>query len=168
MEGYIREGKCNFADKNGNLVSNQWLVTVSDFKDGYALVKREDGLWNFLSKEGKILHPSEWFVTAGNFCNGAARIQTTRNSLWNFITEDGKYLSYDWFTQAYDFTESGFAIVARYDNGYEYNFLNKDGNLLSNDEWFLEVKDFDESDNYQYAEVVRKNGKKDLIDRNGN
>ena len=38
MEGYIREGKFNFADKNGNLVSDQWLVTVSDFKDGYAQV----------------------------------------------------------------------------------------------------------------------------------
>lgn len=125
-------------------------------------------MWNFLSKEGKILHPSEWFENVENFCNGAARVQTTRNGLWNFITVDGKYLFYDWFRKAYDFTESGFAIVGRYDNGYEYNFLSKDGNLLSDDEWFLEVEDFDEGDDYQYAEVVRKNGKKVLIDRNGN
>ena len=51
----------NFIGKQGNILSNEWLLYIYPFHDGFARVRRgTDKLWNFIDKEGKYLF-DEWF-----------------------------------------------------------------------------------------------------------
>ena len=106
------------------------------FSDGFAKVKRRNGEWNFIDKQGNYLS-DEWFDWAFDFHDGFARVRRGDN-LYNFINKDGKILSEKWFNYLGDFRD-GFAIVQRSDK--KYNFIDKQGKFLS-DEWFKWSGDF--------------------------
>lgn len=90
---------------------NENVLDLLYFSDGFARVKRGDGLWNFIDKNGKILS-DEWFKWAANFQEGFAIVQKITNSLYNFIDTKGKILSNEWFIDAYSYRD-GFARVQK-------------------------------------------------------
>ena len=96
------------------------------WSDGFARVKRGDGLWNFIDKQGKILS-EKWFEWICNFYDEFARVQRSTDDLWNFIDRQGKILSDEWFIDAY-YLDDGFAKVKR-TNG-EWAKIDKTGKLI--------------------------------------
>ena len=60
------------------------------FSDGFARVKRGDGLWNFIDKQGKLLS-EEWFSWVNDFKDGLAVGQRTNGEYFK-IDKQGKIL----------------------------------------------------------------------------
>ena len=150
---------CNYINKDGKYISDEWFNYVDIFRGGFARVQRTNGEWNFIDKQGNYLF-NEWFNYLSDFDDGFARVKRT-NGEWNFIDKDGNYLTNEWYKNVFDFHD-GLAKVQR-TNG-EYNFINKQGKYLSK-EWFKWVGD---SDEYDLAIVEITNGELCKIDKYGN
>ena len=67
-----KDGKVNFVDNEGHLVSNEWFDACNDFEDGLAVVSR-DGKRNFLKSNGELLLKT-WVNRAGDFIAGRAPV----------------------------------------------------------------------------------------------
>ena len=139
---------------------NNNVLDLLHYQEDFARVQREDRLWNFIDKDGKLLF-NEWFEIdyVWHFQEGFAGVERS-DSLCNFIDKDGKLLFDKWFDYLDNFHE-GFAIVQRSDK--QYNFINKNGKFLS-DEWFNYLNNFSEG----FARVQRTNGEWVKIDKTGN
>ena len=137
--------------------TNENVLDLLSWSEGFAKIQRGDYLFNFIDKEGNILS-NELFHYVDNFCEGFAGVQRD-DKLWNFIDKKGNYLSKEWFRYVYNYHE-GFAIVQRDDK--LYNFLDKQGNILSN-EWFKDVYKLKEG----FAQVRKINGEWCRIDKTG-
>ena len=138
---------------------NENVLGLLPWSEGFAVVKRSDGLWNLIDKQGNILS-NEWFNYLGDFYEGFAIVQRSDTYLWNFIDKNGNYLSDEWFDWVGSFYE-GFAIVQRSDS--LCNFIDKDGKYLSN-EWFNYLVKFSEG----FAVVQREDGLYNFINKKGN
>ena len=97
------------------------------WSDGFALVQRSDGLWNFIDRQGKYLS-DEWFKDVFNFYEGFAVVQRVVDEKYNFINKKGKFLSDEWFHWVDNFI-GGFAKVQR-TNG-EWAKIDKNGKIVS-------------------------------------
>lgn len=146
-------GKCNFINTEGKLLSERWFDGAWGFCEGFAPVKL-GGKYNFIKTDGKLLS-EQWFNGAGNFTEGFAAVKL--NGKWNFINTDGKLLSERWFDNADGFNE-GFARV-KLDG--KFNFINTEGKLLS-EQWFDDAWFF--SEGFAWVEL---DGESMYIDRNG-
>ena len=146
-------GRCNFINTEGQILSNQWFEYVRDFKEGFAKVKL-NGKYNFINTEGRLLS-QQWFDMAWEFNEGFAAVQL--NDKWNFINPEGRILSEQWFDNE-DLFNDGFAGVKL--NG-KWNFINIEGQFLST-QWF------DDSWNFRdgFAKV-KLNGKYNFINAEG-
>ena len=80
---------------------NDNVLDLLYFSDGFARVKRVDGLWNFIDKQGNYLS-DEWFMWAYYFHDGFARVKR-EDKLQNLINKQGKLLSNEWFYSVEDF-----------------------------------------------------------------
>ena len=93
-DGFARvkncDGKYNFIDKDGKLLSDKWFEYVGIFYDGLARVQRKDGKWNFIDRQGNYL-TEQWFEWADNFNDGFAKVQR-RNGEWYNIDKTGKII----------------------------------------------------------------------------
>lgn len=70
------------------------------YVNGFACVKREDGLWNYMDKTRHLLSPNLWFLTIHEFIGGFAKVQR-KDGLWNYINKKGQLLSPNqWFREA--------------------------------------------------------------------
>ena len=147
-------GKLNYRNQEGRLLSNQWFDYVWDFCAGFALVKL-NGKCNFINTEGKLLS-NQWFDGGGEFHDGFAWVYLNRKS--NYINMEGKLLSNQWFDGVCYFL-GGFAAVLL--DG-KWNFLNQEGKFLSN-QWFDDIEDFHEG----FA-PVKLNDKWYKLDMEGN
>ena len=129
------------------------------YSEGFARVRKGDGLRNFINKDGKLLS-NEWFEFdyVWHFQEGFAGIQKGYD-LCNFIDNNGNILSNKWFKEVYYFHD-GVAIVKRGDG--LWNFIDKKGNILS-DEWFNWVDSFYDG----FAVVKRKDGLYTFMDKKG-
>lgn len=110
----LSDGKCNYIDANGKIISDEWYEWIGDFyddNDGFALVGRENHQYNYIDKEGKIIS-SEWFKWLDYFHNGFARVQREDYS-YNLIDAKGNILSNEWFEWVDDFNEYDLAVVYR-------------------------------------------------------
>ena len=114
-------GKCNFINTEGQILSKQWFEDASDFRAGFAVVGL-NGKWNFINTEGQFLS-NEWFDWVWSFNRGFAIVKL--NDKYNFINTEGQFLSNEWFEDASDF-RAGFAAVGL--NGKRYN-LDTEGGL---------------------------------------
>ena len=155
-EGFARvelNGKWNFINTEGRILSNQWFDDTWNFSEGFVGV-RLNGKWNFISTEGRLLS-KQWFDTALDFSEGFARVEL--NDKWNFINTEGQLLSNQWFDAAGNFHE-GFVRVNLND---KHNFINIEGKLLSQ-QWFDWAYDFHEG----FARV-KLNGKYNFINIEG-
>lgn len=146
-------GKCNFINTKGQLVSKQWFDWVSGFYKGFAEVEL-NGKYNYINTEGQLL--SKWWVDcAYTFKEGFGVVKL--NGKWNFINTEGQLLSQQWFDDA-DYFNEGLAEVNL--NG-KYNFINAEGQLLSQ-QWFDSVGIF-----YDGVVKVILNGKYNFINPEG-
>ena len=155
-EGFARaklNGKGNFINTEGQLLSQQWFDDVWNFNEGFAIVRIHDK-WNFINTEGQVLS-KQWFDAAKDFNEGFARVRLNGQS--NFINTEGQLLSQQWFEWMGNFNE-GFVAVEL--NG-KWNFINTEGQLLSN-QWFDSVWPFIEG----FAQVYL-NGKHNFINTEG-
>ena len=146
-------GKCNYINTEGRILSKQWFYSVWSFFEGFAKVYL-NGKYNFINTDGQFLS-KKWFDNVWYFSEGFAKVYL--NDKWNFINTEGQLLSKQWFDCVYDFYE-GFAKV--YLNG-KWNFVNTEGQLLST-QWFDAAENFHES----FARV-KLNGKYNFINIDG-
>ena len=105
------DGKCNYIDANGKIISDTWFEWVGDFYDEFALVGRENHEYNYIDKQGKILS-DEWFKWLDFFKDDFARVQRFDNSM-NFLNKEGKIISNEWFKYVDYFDEYDLAVVER-------------------------------------------------------
>ena len=114
-------GKENFINAEGQILSKQWFDDAGNFTEGFAIVwlNRKS---NFINTEGQLLF-QQWLDDAGDFSNGFAAVKL--NGKWNYINTEGRLLSEQWFDRAWDFS-NGYAVVLL--NGKEY-ILGTKGNL---------------------------------------
>ena len=108
------DGKCNYIDARGKIISKQWFEWIGDFyddNDGFALVGRANHEYNYIDKKGKIIS-KDWFKWLDFFRDGLARVKRFDNSM-NFINKDGKIISSEWFSYVDYFDEYGLAVVER-------------------------------------------------------
>lgn len=152
--------KAIIADRNGNIILNEWANDVSMFSEGYAMIQRSGKKWNFVDKTGTLLSPGKWFNAVRNFIDGLA-IVTDDNGYQNFIKTNGKFLFRKWYRSLNNFSEG--YCVAENAKG-KYNFLDKTGKTLFK-EW-IPYECFDL--NNGYAVVMNKDAEYNLIDKNGN
>ena len=83
-------GKWNFINHEGQLLSQQWFDWVHNFNEGFATVQL-NGKWNFINTEGQFLSP-QWFDWVGNFMDGFASVGL--NGQDNFINTEGQILAF--------------------------------------------------------------------------
>ncbi len=126
-------GKWNFLNKEGKLLSNQWFDYADYFSEGFASVKLNDK-WNYINIDGQLLS-NQWFDYADDFSGGFAIVML--NDKWNYINKEGQFLSNQWFDDAAGFRD-GFARILL---NYKYNFINREGRLISN-QWFDDAYNF--------------------------
>ena len=149
----ILNGKCNFINTEGQLVSDQWFEDVWVFNVGFARVIL-NSKWNFINAEGQIVS-YQWFDWACDFTDGFAQVKL--NGKYNFINTKGQLLSNQWFNDT-DYFRMGFARVIV--DG-KWNYINTEGQLLSQ-QGFDSVGNFNEG----FA-VVQLNGKYNFINTEG-
>lgn len=65
-----KDGKCNYVDSNGELLSDDWFDACNDFEDGFGLVVK-DRKRNFIRSDGQLLMDI-WADRAGDFIGGTA------------------------------------------------------------------------------------------------
>ena len=92
-------GKWNFINKEGNLLSEKWFDDCFGFNEGFARVKLNNK-WNYLDKGGKFLS-DQWFDDCGYFNKGYASVKL--DGKYNYINQEGKLLSSQWFDYLDDF-----------------------------------------------------------------
>ena len=159
-----KDGKYNFINTNGNLISDKWFehqYHLHDFTNGFSLITKEDGYWdfkyNFIDTKGNLIS-NTWFDQAMDFKNGFARI--VKDNKGNYIDTNGNIISDIWFDKIFDFENN----MARVKKDNKWNFINSNGNLiLDSNTWFDSIYDFKEG----FAQVVN-NHKSNFIDTNGN
>ena len=118
-------------DTFNEVIKTEWwksenVLDFLYFSDGFAVIQREDELYNLIDKQGKILS-EQWFEWVCNFYDGFARVQRSTDELWNFIDKQGKFLSDEWFSDTY-YLDDGFARVKR-TNG-KWCQIDKTGKLI--------------------------------------
>ena len=158
----------NFIDKNGEC-NTEWICSIGQFNHGYARVMREDESYNYVSLKGEYLS-NVWFCTATDFFDdGLAKVGRKNkygSTEYNIITTKGNLLSPNGWFYSIDGFQTDVAVV-RNSDGY-WNFLRKDGTLLS-DEWFFDIEDdiyFYGDECGGYVEVTKMDGTKTFIDLN--
>ena len=67
-----KDGKCNFVNINGVVISDIWFDACNDFENGYAMVSK-GGKRNFVGGDGNLLLP-HWVDRAGDFMGDRAPI----------------------------------------------------------------------------------------------
>ena len=84
----LEEININEVIKTTEWWKNDNVIDLLYFSDGLARVKRGDGKYNYIDKQGKILS-EEWYKWAGIFYNGFADVERT-NGEWAKIDKNGK------------------------------------------------------------------------------
>ena len=105
---------------------NDNVLELLYWSDGLARIERGDTLWNFITKDGKLLS-DKWLEWADDFFEGFAIVQR-EDKLYNLIDTNGKIISDEWFEFVHCF-EYGFADVHR-TNG-EQAKIDKTGKIVS-------------------------------------
>ena len=147
-------GKWNFINGEGRLVSPTWFDDVENFDNGYARV-RLNGKWNLINEEGRLISLT-WADYFEYFHNGYVKVEL--DDKYNFINREGRLVSPTWFDVVGDFYND----CAKVELNGKWNLINRECKLVS-PTWFDNVEYFGCND---YA-IVKLNGKWNLINREG-
>ena len=66
------DGKWNFINTEGEILSEQWFGNACNFSEGFARVEL-DGKYNFINTEGEIVS-EQWFNFTWDFSEGFAKV----------------------------------------------------------------------------------------------
>lgn len=130
----------NYITEEGKLLSETWFYKVDNFTTDYELarVQRSSDLhYNLIKRDGKVL-TKKWFPYISFLIySGWAKIMC-KNGRYNYINAEARFLSKDCdFFEASDFTESGFAVIAR--EPKMKNIINAEGDILLPN-WYEEIE----------------------------
>lgn len=168
--GYDKE----FIDRQGNEYTRDELTAkgihffdkVYDYKNNFAKVE-QDGLFNFIDKEGNLVWHGDWFDAAYDF-NHKKYAEVEKNGLYNILKSNGELVwkGKQWLDSIDEF-EEGFALICIDEKGFNYMDIN--GELLwKGDKWFetaynfccgyAKVENEDDSVNYinEHGQLVSK------------
>ena len=152
---------CNYVNKEGRFISDQWFVhltsqkiTEHSFSGGYACVLNQDDECNMIDTHGTPLFEN-WNkeIGFGKFSEGFCSFVEYGKG-YGFIDKTGKRITDEFFDSVKDFKD-GFAFVVNLENDELNNYINTKGELM------LPWMDFDDINAY-----VPKDGL--LFDLNGN
>ena len=90
-EGFAKvklNGKNNFINREGRLISSTWFDYCGDFKEGFAAV-RLNGKYNFINRECRLIS-STWFDNCWDFKEGYAMVEL--NGERYYINGEGRLL----------------------------------------------------------------------------
>ncbi len=148
----IKDFRCNYIDKNGNILSPKWFENAEQFSNGFGSIYIDPDGHNYIDAKGNILS-DEFFEQSWDFDeNGLAIVrhyyQGDSNSE-GIINTQGKEITKERFNTIFSF-HKGFARVKKYmgltnfgDAKYGFNFINTNGDLLS-DVWFKNCFNFED------------------------
>ena len=160
-------GCWNFYSKQGSYLCNTDYVTVNDFSEQRAVVQLGGfgESFAFINQEGKEFCTTH-FLKAKDFYQGLAEVfyydTDGVKDHRNYLRSNGELVcpKFNWNVEPFD--SYGFARVSKLD-GYCWNLLNKEGNLVFNG-WFDEVGDshdglilLREDDSYNCFDEVSQN-----------
>ena len=83
-----KDGKVNFVDNNGRILSDEWFDACNDFEDGFGLVVK-DGKRNFVRNNGELLLDM-WVDRAGDFMGGEAPVII--NGARHYVNRNGQIM----------------------------------------------------------------------------
>jgi hypothetical protein len=95
----IKNGLMNIINEStGRPLSNTWYKWVGPIVEGAAIIKNDDGKYNYLDKDGDLVSP-EWFDGVYNFRNGVGDVVKDMgdSQYYNQIDKEGN-LQDDWKT----------------------------------------------------------------------
>lgn len=170
--------RMTYVDTNGKFICKQsngkpvWFNSCSDFHEcGIAMVYRDDRYVDFINKKGKSILKDNFYVNGYGtsysktpFCAGFVRVYKYEDDriYGNYIDVEGNVLSDVWFSDVYDFDESGYAVVV--DEKGSKNLIDKNGKLLIKKKCMItSIEPFRNG----YALVVNKKGHSNFIRPDG-
>lgn len=89
-----RGTEMNFMNKNtGDLLSPEWFNWCGDMYDGIAVVKNNEGDYNYIKSDGSLMFP-EWYYDCEEFVDGKGRVirNGEEGREVNFVDRNGKFL----------------------------------------------------------------------------
>ena len=154
--------KYNILTPQKTLKYKKWFDRVSDFNQGFAIVRLHPHKVSFINTKGELIgNGNLWFNWVEPFSNGFARVESKYAKV-SFINTKGELIDNGnlWFNEADKFSE-GFAKVRVKD---KWSFINTQGKFIGNENLrFDEVRDFREG----FAAVKLK-GQWSFINTQGN
>ena len=155
----------NIIDINGRLIFDDWLNHIINISNDRKILIRNKK-YNIYQNNNIILN--DW-VDKIEVLNDDYLLKIKNNNLYNILNIENKFISDKWFDKINNFI-NGYACVEIFvplNNkvGKEkYNFINRNGTLLSPKMWFDAAYDFN---NNEIAIIKIENSIK-IIDKNGN
>lgn len=134
----------SFIDKTGKKKFPQTFADASSFSDGLAEVMNKDSLRGYINITGNLTIPYQYKAT-WRFSEGIA-FASKQSGIWQAINQKNEVKFTKEAVRIWPY-RNGFAAIqlkheVKYNYGNEWNFINREGNLLSNDR-FESVEDFD-------------------------
>lgn len=123
----------NYLTRGKKFLLSEWFYRCHRFKNGFAVVERENGMYNIVDEQGKFVSGDRWFDKCYDFSEGFAVVSDAAHSkrydrCMNYIDMNGQFLYKDgMFDKCYDF-KNGFGLV-KIDN--KFNYINSSGKLVS-------------------------------------
>ena len=138
------DGMYNFADADGNLLSDEWFDDAGRFgpDGGPAWVRSSDRAYNWLRRDGTYVL-KDWAGWTECFSQGWGLFQRGEDNMFNFVNEDGGLLSDEWFHDARSFDDEGNPAKVFIISGSrnEWNWIRPDGTYVLK-EWAKSASEF--------------------------
>jgi len=124
-----------FIDKTGKKKFPQTYLNANGFTEGMAAVMNKDSLWGFINSSGNLAIPYQYII-AGSFSEGLAFVRK-QGHIWQAINQKNEVKFEKEAIRLWPYRKGCAAIQlkekGKYNYGDEWSFLNKNGELLSND-----------------------------------
>lgn len=161
--------KQNIINKEGKLLLDKFYQSVynlsySENEECFFRIRNDDGLYNYVNQDGKILR-EEWLLYGDRFCaNGYATIREA-NGRYNLMDENGNLLLNDNRFDDIFMTCRENIDLLKVSKDNKQNIVDKNLNIISKDMWFDSVNPYPQMKDIIFA--VRLGRHCNLIDRNG-
>jgi hypothetical protein len=118
-----------FLNKQGKEVIPLQFESVTDFKEGKAVVKRSDGKFELVDRKGKTIQSySKEFV--GELSEGLMVVQPEKDSKYGYMNEEGEILIEPAFTGARAFKNARAIVNTDKEYGFQYGLINRTGKFV--------------------------------------
>ena len=126
-------GRCNYLTQDNEILcKEQWFDYCLSFDNNLGVVELKSK-FNYVNLDGEIVNPNMWYDGIMRFIGDLSKVNL--DGKVNFVNKKGELISPIWF----DTTNGVFNqtnVITVYKNDLGYNFLRKDGSLVSPNQWF--------------------------------